>query len=245
MTARVDHRNGRRGFTLIELLIVIAIVSILAALLFPVLGTVRNAARSKKCVSNLRQIGQGFQIYMQDWDGRYPAALDVSDYRSPKLWVGGHPNIENAYETVTALRMEGRILPTVMTPYLSTVRLWECPSDTGVNFLNVSRAPSKGTTDGQSSYEAWGSSYAYRTELGLYDRDATDFKDPAKVNVIWDMAGYWHTRFHRTSRDFDTQDKDKWVYNILWGDGHVGQATDEELYNAWQVFSSDRNPFNE
>ncbi|MBW3621980.1 MAG: DUF1559 domain-containing protein [Armatimonadetes bacterium] len=239
-----QRKTGRTGgFTLLELLVVIAIIAVLAALLFPVFATAREGARSRKCVSNLRQIGQGFQLYMQDWDGRFPAALDVSDYLSPKLWMGGHPDIPEAYETITAMRKEKRLLPVVLKSHLTTEKLWECPSDTGANFLNVSRAPTKGTTDGQSAYEAWSSSYAYRTELGLYDMDIADLKDSVAVNVLWDMAGYWHTRFRRLSRDFDTQDKDKWVYHVLWGDGHVAPATDGELYDAWGLLSSDRNPF--
>ena len=47
----------RRGFTLIELLIVIAVVAILAAFLFPVFGRVRERARQTACLSNLRQLG--------------------------------------------------------------------------------------------------------------------------------------------------------------------------------------------
>jgi general secretion pathway protein G len=235
--------TGRGGFTLIELLIVIAIVTILAALLFPVLGMARENARSKQCVSNLRQIGQGFAMYMGDWEGRYPAALDVSDYLSPKLWLAGHPDIPDAYEQVTELRMRDWILPKAMKPYLSTERVWECPSDTGTKFLNVSRGPAKGDTEGKSVYEAWGSSYAYRTELGLFDRDAADLKNPTRVNVIWDMAGYWHHRYHRMSQDFDTRDKDKWMYHMLWADGHVGVVNDDELYAVWGVFSASHNPF--
>ena len=246
MHARFTHRMPKGGgFTLIELLIVLAIVAILSALLFPMLAKAREHARTKACVANLRQIGQGFQMYGGDWDGRFPAALDVADYVSPKLWVGGHPDIPDAWETVTELRKMRWILPVAMKPHLSTEKVWQCPSDTGVNFLNVSRAPTKGTTDGKSAYETWGSSYAYRTELGLWDRDMADMKDPAGVNVIWDMAGYWHARYHRASQDFDTRDKDKWSYNVLWGDGHISQVSDDQLYAAWGVFTSDRNPFND
>lgn len=239
------RRNpSKSGFTLVELLIVLALIALLSAIAFPVLGSARESARSRKCVANLRQIGQAFQLYGQDWDGRFPAALDASDYRSPKLWLSGHGEIEDAYATVTAMRKEGRTLPVVMGNLITSKQVWECPSDIGVKFLNLSRAPSKGDTEDSSVYEAWGSSYAYRTELGLWDRDQADLRDPAAVNVLWDMAGYWHARYRRISREADVQDKAKWNYHVLWGDGHVSNASDDQLYEAWGLFSQSRNPFN-
>ena len=52
------------GFTLIELLTVIAIIAILAAILIPTIAGVRESAKASKSVSNLRQIGSGFQLLM-------------------------------------------------------------------------------------------------------------------------------------------------------------------------------------
>src|SRR4051794_20685662 len=60
----------RKAFTLIELLVVVAIVAILAAILFPVLAQAREKARSAACLSNLRQLGAGTQMYIQDYDER-------------------------------------------------------------------------------------------------------------------------------------------------------------------------------
>ncbi len=64
----------RRGFTLIELLTVIAIIAVLAALLFPVFNRVRKQAGMTTCMDNLRQIGQSVKLYYED-NQRYPAAL--------------------------------------------------------------------------------------------------------------------------------------------------------------------------
>jgi len=58
-----------RGFTLIELLIVIAIIAMLAAILFPVFARSREKARQSSCMSNLRQIGMGLALYRADHDG--------------------------------------------------------------------------------------------------------------------------------------------------------------------------------
>lgn len=72
------HRavRGVSGFTLIELLVVIAIIAILAAILFPVFARARENARRASCQSNLKQIGIGMQMYVQDADEEFPYSRD-------------------------------------------------------------------------------------------------------------------------------------------------------------------------
>lgn len=77
------HRSQNpSGFTLIELLVVIAVISLLAAILFPVFAQAREAGRRTVCLSNQRQIGLSFHLYTQDYDEGYPNMGD------PYLWVG-------------------------------------------------------------------------------------------------------------------------------------------------------------
>ncbi len=68
-----------RGFTLIELLIVIGIIALLAAVLFPVFAHIRARAYQTTCSSNLKQIGIAMQLYTQDSDGMMFPALPHAD----------------------------------------------------------------------------------------------------------------------------------------------------------------------
>jgi prepilin-type N-terminal cleavage/methylation domain-containing protein/prepilin-type processing-associated H-X9-DG protein len=77
-------RQRRRAFTLIELLVVIAIIAILAAILFPVFAQAREKARQTACLSNLRQVGLGLQMYAQDYDEVLPTSVDVGNFADPK-----------------------------------------------------------------------------------------------------------------------------------------------------------------
>jgi len=66
-------RRTGQGFTLIELLVVVAIIALLAAILFPVFSRAREQARKASCQSNLKQIGLALVMYTQDYDESYPA----------------------------------------------------------------------------------------------------------------------------------------------------------------------------
>lgn len=70
-----------RGFTLIELLVVISIIAILASMLLPAIGMVRESAYSMKCLSNTRQMVMGITQYQGEQEGFFPPG-----------WVQGNSN---------------------------------------------------------------------------------------------------------------------------------------------------------
>jgi prepilin-type N-terminal cleavage/methylation domain-containing protein/prepilin-type processing-associated H-X9-DG protein len=108
---------GRKGFTLIELLVVIAIIAILAAILFPVFIRAKESARLTGCASNLRQLGKSYQLYVDDYNGTYPAGYRITAAGEPKL----HPQQETGRCTWDV----------AIYKYSKNIKLYKCPSDVG------------------------------------------------------------------------------------------------------------------
>lgn len=78
----------RKAFTIIELLVVMAVISVLAAILMPALGRARQQGKSVLCLSNLRQMVIAANVYCDDNDGYYPLAgfMDFGDLCHQYEW---------------------------------------------------------------------------------------------------------------------------------------------------------------
>ncbi len=101
-----DCHSYNGAFTLIELLVVISIIAVLASMLLPAIGIVRDAARRIACASNLRQIGMAALAYHQDSEGRllpFSNGVYAPDSRSwPKLlrdYIGNEDGAVDPYIT--------------------------------------------------------------------------------------------------------------------------------------------------
>jgi prepilin-type N-terminal cleavage/methylation domain-containing protein len=84
----MQRASRRLGFTLIELLTVIAIIAILAAIIFPLAGTVRESARSSDCMSKLHQIWVSANVYRSDEGAFPPTLLGFAEYQGVNLASG-------------------------------------------------------------------------------------------------------------------------------------------------------------
>lgn len=117
-------RRPRAAFTLIELLVVIAIIAILAAILFPVFARAREAARKTACLSNMRQLGLGFQMYTQDYDEALPNSTDGTP-------GAGQLGAWNFYSVFPANPNPGSFDVTKggLYPYIKNKQIYICPSD--------------------------------------------------------------------------------------------------------------------
>ncbi len=110
----------KRAFTLIELLVVIAIVAILAAILFPVFAQAKEAAKKTVCISNMKQIGLGLNMYAIDFDDVFcPAEVNMDGQGDVPGKNGLHEG-ENGWKPYDQSIM----------PYVKNDRVFTCPSET-------------------------------------------------------------------------------------------------------------------
>jgi prepilin-type N-terminal cleavage/methylation domain-containing protein len=88
----------RGGFTLIELLVVIAVIALLLAILLPALRKVRVMAKRLACQSNLKQIAFAWNMYLDDYEGRFYQTTNANlEYGGWQGIRGVYPRVLNSY----------------------------------------------------------------------------------------------------------------------------------------------------
>lgn len=184
----------RHAFTLVEMLVVIAVIGIVAAILFPVFAQARRRGQQTTCLSNLRQLGQAAFLYMQDSDDVFPLGGDASDVdtnawqfsQGGKYWL---------------MAQNLRLMPEVMAAQVKDQHLWECPADNGFNSGGLHENVPLDAYP--TCFEAFGMSYLYVTLLGMDHQTITSVRawsrkppysehEPADIPLFYDQVGHWH-----------------------------------------------------
>jgi len=189
-------------------LVVIAIISILAAILFPVFARARENARRASCQSNLKQIGLGMLQYVQDYDEHFP--LPWANYAGDKWFQstatqGGEPGFDVGWAEL-------------IQPYVKSRQLFQCPSEP------KGPGPLEGNTD-YTDYEA--NLYDINSQTGFVGVIAptqtvlaSDWRSAHSASSMF--ANYnWSTNMPADNGQVDEFRRHLGGDNFLFFDGHV------------------------
>jgi prepilin-type processing-associated H-X9-DG protein len=156
---------------LIELLVVVAIISILAAVLFPVFASAREKARQTACLANGKQIGMAFLSYTQDYDERLPLTT--------------YPVATNSWTDK-------------VQPYIKSAQILRCPDDTSQNWDTPQATPAS-ALDPTSPAVVRRSSYflnAYMAGSSKYGILSEVRAPAAVIYVAESLEGVTRDHFH-------------------------------------------------
>ena len=231
------HRS--RAFTLIELLVVIAIIAVLLAVVVPAMRKAKEQAKLTCCMSNVRQVGMIFQLYLlDDRLNRFPYTNEQA--------IATNGDFDFAYggyeQTVFGLIVN---LPEpeerLFYQYVEAFDTFKCPADRGMDL------PLTGGDFIPTLFESLGNSYRYNYYLwgnkpreggvdnpfGILDKTESWVPSPSRYILLheppalrWsygDLYFIWHSpKTDETTVADPTYAGNRFLSNILFVDGHVG-----------------------
>jgi prepilin-type N-terminal cleavage/methylation domain-containing protein/prepilin-type processing-associated H-X9-DG protein len=145
----------RRAFTLVELLVVIGIIAVLIGILLPTLSKARKSARTTVCLSNLRQMGTAWVMYLSDTKGRLPYSVW---HQQPPGFTGARYNDFVWHGYWFGILNDYRVGPGQML----------CPeaSAPAIADYEALYAP-PGIKGGGSAFEAWSGKFQTASPVGI------------------------------------------------------------------------------
>jgi len=237
----------KNAFTLLEIVIVVAILGLLAALLFPVFARIREAGRRTTCTSNLKQIDVALSQYAQDYKF-YPVLSASGTYGNggkslPGVYCGAWPD--------------------KMLPYIKSESIFVCPSDLSQRYR--SGCPADDTSNptnpitfrgsysfnlpnGQASFDV--STRAFTSSFDRvrgasplrYTRPSSTILISDGVNGNWAdfiSPGYTQPPMQdvATLQNYGVPDRHSGGVNVAFADGHVKWMSLESLLkkSLWTI----------
>jgi prepilin-type N-terminal cleavage/methylation domain-containing protein len=157
-------RAKKHGFTLIELLIVIAIIAILAALLLPALARAKQKGGQAVCLSNLKQIGLAFTMYLNDYNNHFADRRDLKSSLPGGYhpWTSWPPSDPRGGWAAVVLKDEG-----------TSDNVWSCPNSLSAPAGNAVQTVQLANTNGANA--------TVRYWLWRFDRP----DDPVGLEDFW------------------------------------------------------------
>jgi len=198
------------AFTLLELLCVIAIISILAALLLPALVRVRDQARRIQCVNQLHQTGLAFQGFAHDHNGRFPMRVPVSRGGSLEF-------VEPPSQLISGSIFEFRHFQALSNDLVTPLVL-RCPTDSRLPATRFQELKNENL-----SYFVSANADPGRPDSILAgDRNITNdwARHASTVELSPNLLLRWTPELHRFKG------------NLLFADGHVEEANTPNLMNT-------------
>ncbi len=163
----------RKAFTLIELLVVISIISLLVSMILPSFHKVRNYSKRIMCMTNLKAIGTGFNMYEKDHPDWLPLATHQKTDEEEVLVVD------------------------VMAPYVGA-ETWRCPSDDQGLFENPDRRTSYEYLGGYLHVLLMG--IATEEEWNQARTMMVDFAE--QIPILWDAEVFHPTSHMPEARNY-------------------------------------------